>query len=97
MPKKLVPVEILGATVWYKSENQIAFLAENTLIFKIEFSEQPDFKKFPLDDGACVWIYYIPINRKVSGVIPFDPTLTVDQLPQAMPVEVEIACKQARY
>jgi hypothetical protein len=94
--KKLVPVEIISATIWFKNESLIAFLAEDSLIYKITVVEQPEFKKFSLDEGTTVWLYYIPINRKVSGVIPQDAT-PKDQLPAPLPVEIEVCTKEARY
>lgn len=97
MPKKLVPVEIMGATICDVNDTRILLIAENTLIYVISFADQPEFKNFDLDEGAVVWAYYIPINRKVTGIIPFESKQVKEELPQAMPVEIDIAAKAARY
>lgn len=96
MSKKLVPVEIIGATVIAVNDIQLQFLATDTLIYLISLSDQPEFKKFPLEEGSVVWLYFIPVNRKVSGIIPFDST-PIEQLPTPIPVEIEVNTKAARY
>lgn len=98
MSKKLVPVDIVGATVWLVSHERIALLAEDSLIYVISFADQPEFKKFDLEEGSAVWAYFITVNRKVTGIIPYEASHVREQLPQGLPVEIEVtSAKQARY
>jgi hypothetical protein len=79
---------VAGGTVWISCDSKLAIISDGKLYW-VDYDSSPQLRTNEAEEGSRVWFYYLRDGGKVVSILSCEQAQSIDELPQADPIEVE--------